>query len=320
MAKFKLTGNKIVAELKKEFNEAFGSKLKVFDKNKVAEDTVTLGELGLKEDQEFECRSSRTAGSFIAAFAEMGLKVKIYTQDEWVAVLNGLTLESTGKVKKNATKADMEGMEGYQREFDEKKQENQAFDKIVREIEMIEITGRATLYAAYEEDVDETIIEAIDNMDEEEREEIDYDWAEEATDGTIDDFLEDEYDGWSFDNEGLTVCVKYSDGTEETFEGVTLTEKEGETTENNNRLLRKSYSKYVVSDYIFDEPYELEGAFDIKKLAFTLNHYSVNKEEIITCAALSYDDEPLDFDSAPDGCDEKWVEYTIAYEEEVYTF
>ena len=116
MAKFKLTGNKTVAELKKEFNEAFGSKLKVYDKNKVAEDTVTLGELGLKEDQEFECRSSRTAGSFIAAFAEMGLKVKIYTQDEWVAVLNGLTLESTGKVKKNATKADMEGMEGYQRE------------------------------------------------------------------------------------------------------------------------------------------------------------------------------------------------------------
>lgn len=33
-----------------------------------------------------------------------------------MAVLNGLTLESTGKVKKNATKADMEDMEGYQRE------------------------------------------------------------------------------------------------------------------------------------------------------------------------------------------------------------
>lgn len=116
MAKFNLTGSKTVAELKKEFNEAFGSRLKVYNKNKIAEETATLAELGLKEDTDFECRSSRTAGSFIAAFAEMGLKVKIYTQDEWVAVLNGLTLESTGKVKKNATKADMEGMEGYQRE------------------------------------------------------------------------------------------------------------------------------------------------------------------------------------------------------------
>lgn len=116
MAKFNLTGSKTVAELKKEFNEAFGSNLKVYNKNRVAEDTVTLGELGLKADTEFECRSSRTAGSFIAAFAEMGLKVKVYTSDEWVAVLPGLTLEATGKVKKNATKADMEGMEGYQRE------------------------------------------------------------------------------------------------------------------------------------------------------------------------------------------------------------
>lgn len=116
MAKFNLTGSKTVGELKKEFNEAFGSRLKVYNKNKIAEDTTTLGELGLKADTEFECRSSRTAGSFIAAFAELGLKVKVYTSDEWVAVLPGLTLETTGKVKKNATKADMEGMEGYQKE------------------------------------------------------------------------------------------------------------------------------------------------------------------------------------------------------------
>lgn len=116
MAKFNLTGSKTVAELKKDFNKAFGSKLKVYSKNMLAEETATLGELGLKANNEFECRSSCTAGSFIKAFAEMGLKVKIYTPDEWVAVLDGLTLEATGKVKKNATKADMECMVGYQRE------------------------------------------------------------------------------------------------------------------------------------------------------------------------------------------------------------
>lgn len=120
MAKFNLTGSKTVVELKKEFNEAFGSQLKVYYKNKIADDAATLGELGLKADNEFECRANRTAGSFIAAFAEMGLKVKVYTPDEWVAVLDGLTLESTGKVKKNATKADMESMAGYQREAADK--------------------------------------------------------------------------------------------------------------------------------------------------------------------------------------------------------
>ena len=42
--------------------------------------------------------------------SEHGLKVKVYTPDEWVAALDGLTLESAGKVKKNASKADMESM------------------------------------------------------------------------------------------------------------------------------------------------------------------------------------------------------------------
>jgi hypothetical protein len=46
---------------------------------------------------------------------EFGLKVKVYTCDDWVAALDGLTLESAGKVKKNAVKADMESMIAYQR-------------------------------------------------------------------------------------------------------------------------------------------------------------------------------------------------------------
>jgi len=43
---------------------------------------------------------------------KLGLKVKVYTSDEWVAVLGGLTLEQSGQVKKAATKADMEKMVG----------------------------------------------------------------------------------------------------------------------------------------------------------------------------------------------------------------
>ena len=84
--------------------------------NKVANDNVTLAEVGLKADSELECRSSLTVGSFISRMSEKGLKVKVYTQDEWVSVLPGQTLESSGKVKKNAKRKDQNDMIAYQRE------------------------------------------------------------------------------------------------------------------------------------------------------------------------------------------------------------
>lgn len=116
MAKFNLTDNKTVAELKKEFNEAFGSRLKVYNGGSVADDNETLGNLGLKENTVFECRSSRTAASFIDSMKELGLKVTIWTRDYNVKVLDGLTLKSTGEIKNMATKKDMEDKIAYQRE------------------------------------------------------------------------------------------------------------------------------------------------------------------------------------------------------------
>ena len=50
-------------------------------------------------------------GNFInKMLEEYGLNVKVYTCDEWVAVIEGLTLSASGIVKKNAVKADMEAM------------------------------------------------------------------------------------------------------------------------------------------------------------------------------------------------------------------
>ncbi len=101
----------VVADLKAAFNACFGAKLRVYSGRGQAEESATLGELGLTKEGEFECRASLTVGSFIERMqSEHGLKVKVYTCDEWVAVLDGLTLESAGKVKKNAVKADMESM------------------------------------------------------------------------------------------------------------------------------------------------------------------------------------------------------------------
>ncbi len=115
MAKFDLRGDTTVAELKKAFNDAFGSQIKVYQGSSEADDTTNLSELGLKSNGDIECRGSLTAGKFIERMAERGLKVTIWTRDYYVKVLEGLTLESTGKVKNMARKRDMEDMIAYQR-------------------------------------------------------------------------------------------------------------------------------------------------------------------------------------------------------------
>lgn len=116
MATLHLSNSTTVEELRKEFNENFGSQVKLYKGRGSADGSMKLSELGLTHEGTFECRSSLTVASFIERMMdEFGLKVKVYTCDEWVACLDGLTLESTGKVKKNAVKADMEDMIAYQR-------------------------------------------------------------------------------------------------------------------------------------------------------------------------------------------------------------
>lgn len=120
MAIFKLTKTTTVATLKEEFFTAFGAKLRIYSGRSQADESATLGELGLTNEGDFECRASLTVGSFIERMqGDYGLKGKVYTCDDWVAVLDGLTLESAGKVKKNAVKADMESMIAYQRTDEE---------------------------------------------------------------------------------------------------------------------------------------------------------------------------------------------------------
>lgn len=115
MATLKLTGKTTVAKVKKAFNEAFGSQIKLYKGGSVAEDTAILSDLGLKKNCVLNCRSSLTAGSFIKRMEVIGLKVTIWTKDFNVKVLDGLTLESTGKVKNMAVKKDMEDLIAYQR-------------------------------------------------------------------------------------------------------------------------------------------------------------------------------------------------------------
>ena len=108
---FVLKNSTKVSELKQAFNERFGSLLRVYEGRSQVDDAATLAEVGLTNEGTFECRGNLQVGTFITRMAEEhGLKVKVYTCDDWVAVLDGLTLTASGLVKKNATKADMETM------------------------------------------------------------------------------------------------------------------------------------------------------------------------------------------------------------------
>lgn len=120
MATFTLTKSTTVATLKELFNTEFGAKLRIYLGRNQAEDSATLGELGLTHEGNFECRASLTVGSFIERMQNLhGLKVKVYTQDDWVAALDGLTLAAAGQVKKQAVKADMEELIAYKRDNNE---------------------------------------------------------------------------------------------------------------------------------------------------------------------------------------------------------
>lgn len=149
MANFKITATTTVAELKEQFHNEFGGILRVYQGRSEAPEDATLVSLGGKVG-ELECRASRTVGKFIEAFqSELGLKVKVYTKDNWVSVLDGITLATVREIPKNARKAQMEQYLAYQRDEKEEVTEEAKADEVeipeeykgvpIIEIEMTEI-------------------------------------------------------------------------------------------------------------------------------------------------------------------------------------
>lgn len=128
MAKFKITPTTTVAELKEQFRNEVGCVLRVYQGRSEAPDGATLESLGAKEG-ELECRTSRTVGKFEEAFQnELNLKVKVYTKDNWVKVLDGITLATAGQLPNGMTKAKMEEHLSYKR--DEKEEDSTSISKV----------------------------------------------------------------------------------------------------------------------------------------------------------------------------------------------
>lgn len=124
----KFDGRTTVDKLKRYFKCVYNVSLRVYDGKNLADGSKKLSELrtdGAKSTGSLECRASITVGSLIQRVKEQfGLDIKIATQDDWDLVLDGITLATAGTIKKQATKADMEGLEGYQREGSGTKEES----------------------------------------------------------------------------------------------------------------------------------------------------------------------------------------------------
>lgn len=115
MALFKITASSTVKSFSKAFKDEFGATLQIYDGRLKADDSVKLVDIGAKTGP-FECRSSRTVGSFVKMMQdEFNLKVKVRTADDWVTVIDGLTLNRINDLPKQPTKTMMEDFVSYQR-------------------------------------------------------------------------------------------------------------------------------------------------------------------------------------------------------------
>lgn len=111
MASFKVDGHMKVRTFKQLFKDTFGATLRVYQGNHHADDDATLA--SIREEGhvggEFECGSGDLVNVFEDFVYELyGIKIQIATQDDWVLVLDDITLENAGKIKKQATRKDME--------------------------------------------------------------------------------------------------------------------------------------------------------------------------------------------------------------------
>ncbi len=105
-----ITAATTVADLCEQFKATFGGTLRIYQGNKRPAGKDKVSTVAAKTGT-FKCGGSMTVKAFVKAmFDTFGLKVKVASCDDWVVALDALTLEQVGKIKKNATKGDMEKM------------------------------------------------------------------------------------------------------------------------------------------------------------------------------------------------------------------
>lgn len=116
MIQFEIKENTTVNELKKQFvKEIGGGILRVYNGRSEASDDTILVSIGAKQGS-LECRTSKTVGKFIQeVYKTFNIKIKIATNDNWVLVLNEITLSKVKDIPNNTTTEKMKKMISYKR-------------------------------------------------------------------------------------------------------------------------------------------------------------------------------------------------------------
>lgn len=119
MAEFKIDGRMTVKNLKELFFKEFEGTLRVYNGRNLANDDATLASIRSNEGAktgELTCRANRTVGAFEKEMLDVfGIKVQVATKDDFVLVLDGITLSRVKEIPKNSTTDSMKEFLGYQR-------------------------------------------------------------------------------------------------------------------------------------------------------------------------------------------------------------
>jgi hypothetical protein len=112
MAEFKIDGRMKVRKLKEDFFNEYGGVLRVYNGKERADDDASLASIRANDvarGGELVCRSNRSVGNFKKEMWEVfGIKVQVATKDDWVIVLDGITLSTIKKIPNYASKESMQ--------------------------------------------------------------------------------------------------------------------------------------------------------------------------------------------------------------------
>ncbi len=290
MANFKITATTTVAELKEQFRGEFGGILRVYQGRSEAPEDATLVSLGGKVG-ELECRASRTVGKFIEAFqSELGLKVKVYTKDNWVSVLDGITLATVREIPKNARKAQMEQYLAYKRE-----EEDSVTQTKMREIK-IYLYGEGRRLDVFDSDGD--FQECYNAMRDEEYFEIKVQDGEKETEYSYTDFgsqirgyewPEEVYDGERFIDSNYVQFEGKDPSEVFEFGGCDLCEAEEEGVGRIDLIQTKIPATVTIELNVDEE-------FDPKKVHFMYSEFVTPDEELEINPGVVYNGKQYDIE------------------------
>lgn len=100
MAEFNISGRLTVKSLKKQFKDAFGATLRVYNGKRFADDEATLASIrtGDVKGGELKCAGNLKVGNFENKMKEMfGVTVQVATKDDSALADNDITIAAAGR-------------------------------------------------------------------------------------------------------------------------------------------------------------------------------------------------------------------------------